>query len=125
MRQCQYRRHRVYVLRRCTVGEAVAEPVSDDLECPWVFGPFVELPDAIKTDAVGPLPVIPSLGVDDAAVGEPQQELTALVLDVLEIADEQLDVALHIRAGNGMSQGGHALLSPDRSRVSRNETWAR
>ena len=57
---------------------------------------LVVLVDAVQADAVRPLPVVPALGVDDAAVVEAQQEFAGLVLDLDEIADQQLDVAVDV-----------------------------
>ena len=54
-----------------------------------------------------PLPVVPALGVDDAAVVEPQQEFAGGVLDLDEIADQQLDVAVDVGGFDTVSQIGH------------------
>ncbi len=77
-------------------GQPVREPVEHDLFRAGVARLFVELPDAVQADAVGPLPVVPALGVDDAAIVEAQQEFTRGVLYLDEIADQQLDVAVDV-----------------------------
>lgn len=47
----------------------------------------------IHTNAVRPLPIIPSFRVDHSPIWQPQEEFPRLILDIHQILDEQLDFA--------------------------------
>lgn len=54
-----------------------------------------------------PLPVIPSLGIDDPAILEGHQELSRLVLDVDQGIDQELDLAVDVGRLDPMKFGRH------------------
>jgi hypothetical protein len=56
---------------------------------------------------VRPLPIVPALGVDHAPVVEAQQEFPGGVLDLDEIADEQLDAAIDVGGLEAVNLIGH------------------
>ena len=87
-----------------------------DLAAARVAGLLVVLPDAVQADAVGPLPVVPALGVDDAAVVQAQQELAGAVLDLDQIADQQLDLRVDGGGVDAVGQVGHESLLAIQSR---------
>ena len=78
-------------MRRFFVGFSGGEPILDNLQEVRRAGHFVVLPDAIEADSMRPFPAMPGLGVDDAAIGEGEEELTGFVLDVDEVGDEKVN----------------------------------
>jgi hypothetical protein len=56
---------------------------------------------------MGPFPSGPSLGVDDAAVFQMQQEFARLVLDIDQIVHQPVDGFHHRAARDIMIESGH------------------
>ena len=81
--------------------EPVAKPVEHDLPATRIASLLVVLVDSVQANAMGPFPVVPALGVDHAAVVQAQQELARAVLDLDQVADQQLDLAIDF--------GGHEV----------------
>jgi hypothetical protein len=105
------RSHRVDVLGRRALGEAILEPLLDHGERRLVAGLLEQAPQAEQADAVGPFPACPALGVDDASVFQVKQELARLVLDVQQIVDQLGDRGGDGAVGHVMGEGGQ-LKSP-------------
>ncbi|KAL5866535.1 hypothetical protein ACKVWC_011605 [Pyricularia oryzae] len=100
--QSQEDGHGVDVFRGAAGGEPVAEPVLDDLETRLISGELVVLPYAVQTDAVRPLPVVPALGIDYAAVLEFEQEFSGRVLDVDHAIDQKPDLGMDVGGLNAV-----------------------
>jgi hypothetical protein len=98
--QRQERRDGVDVLGRRALLQPVGEPAGDDLERPGVSRDLPVLQQAIKTDAVGPFPAGPALGVDDASIVQPQQEFARGVGDADKVLGQPVDQPGHLGTGN-------------------------
>jgi hypothetical protein len=72
---------------------------------------LVLLPQAVQAHAVGPLPVVPALGVDHPAIVQAKQELAGLVLDVDQVADQQGDLGLDVLGLEAVCEIGHGVVS--------------
>ena len=88
--QGEERGHRVDVLRGA-LGLPRGEPGVDDVPHRLVTGLVVVLPDPVQTDAVGPFPPRPALGVDDPTVVQAEQELAGGVLDRDQVGGQAPD----------------------------------
>ncbi len=107
IRERQERRHGVDVLGRRAGGEPIAEPVLDDLQTTRIAGELEILLDAVQPDAVRPFPIVPALGVDDAAVVELQQEFAGSIFQIDQIGNQQLDGAMQARRVVVAKRNGH------------------
>lgn len=62
--------HGIDVLGGATSGEPISEPIFYDLEASGILRQFVVFPDSVETNAMGPLPVVPALGINYSAIIE-------------------------------------------------------
>ncbi|MNI29995.1 hypothetical protein D3C73_838240 [compost metagenome] len=81
----------VDVLGRSPFGQARLEPVIDDRKRIFVRGQLVILEQTIKTDAVGPFPTCPTLGVDDPAVFKAQEKFARFIFNIDQIIRQTID----------------------------------
>jgi hypothetical protein len=72
-------------------AELPREPCRHDAERLGVAGQRVVVPEAVEADAVRPFPAVPAFGVDDAPVGEFEQEFAGGVIDVDKVVCEEVD----------------------------------